>query len=273
MLDFSNTAPRSGRPSHPATLASSGHGFSRAVQTRPGEPFPFARLSNSRCPRHASAKHSSLIVNGNQTPKLEQSLTCTKHSTSQFLIDNFERLHGEVVDPTRPEFRRTAKPRRLQAYCHCSCFSLVAGHCSPPFLIANDLHSREKPCASQQSTYEFLIANEFHSSEIGKSAFFPISLLPCRTASLPASSRSRLSTFNCQRSSLIENDMHSRKESSCCKQGTYEILIENEIQSLLTANFPNLDWNCACDSVESRARYGAKARPEISRRKESDHAC
>ena len=32
-----------------------------------------------------------------------------------------------------------------------------------PFLIDNDMRSRETPCHCKHSTYEFLIDNEFHS--------------------------------------------------------------------------------------------------------------
>ena len=43
--------------------------------------------------------------------------------------------------------------------------SSVTSQSSLRFLIANDLHSREKASASKQSTYEFLIANEFHCAD------------------------------------------------------------------------------------------------------------
>lgn len=40
------------------------------------------------------------------------------------------------------------------------------------------------------------------------------------------------------RESLIENELHSRKNSSYCKQRTYKILIENEFHSQVQAGLP-----------------------------------
>ena len=109
MLNSANSMPRhrNGAPqpiAHAGDPISSGHGFSRAVQTRPQEPSPFvypdagrARLSNSRRLRRASANysHSALSferrtgIMSTNSAKLDFPPNPTKSTTSKFLIDNF----------------------------------------------------------------------------------------------------------------------------------------------------------------------------------------
>ena len=251
MLNLSNTAPRSGRPSDPATVASSGHGFSRAVQTRPGEPYPFALLSKSRCPRHASAKYSALRVNGNQTPKLVQGLTYTKHSTSHFLIDNF-RASAPLAAPTTP---RRSERRREQATPKAGLPAVALAKVSPasspqppPSSTSNRPHPRlEMPVSYRKQTVgpisnrpQFALCN------------FPLA------AQRHVSARSGLPA-----AALIANEMHSREMSSPWKQMTYEMLIANEFHSLREEKVDEVDRNSCPDSVESRASFGAKIRRKI----------
>ena len=109
MLNSANSTPRQRKSApqptaHAGDPVSSGHGFSRAVQTRPQEPSPFvhpdagrARLSNSRSLRRASANysHSALSferrtgIMSTSSAKLDFPPTPAKSTTSNFLIDNF----------------------------------------------------------------------------------------------------------------------------------------------------------------------------------------
>ena len=102
MLNSANstTRQRKGAPqptAHAGDPVLSGHGFSRAVQTRPQEPSPFARLSDSRRLGRSSARysHSALPLKrragimSTTIAKLAFPLTLAKSITSKFLIDNF----------------------------------------------------------------------------------------------------------------------------------------------------------------------------------------
>ena len=61
--------------------------------------------------------------------------------------------------------------------------------------------------------------------------FHPLTTLNESSVSLPLAFQSRLSTLDHRLPSLIANDMHSREESSPCKQTTCNFLIANEIHS------------------------------------------
>ena len=188
MLNWSNsTRQRKGAPqpsAHAGDPVSSGHGFSRAIQTRPQEPSPFvypdvgrARLSNSRRLRRASANdsHSALPskrrtgIMSTSIAKLDFPSTPARSITSNFLIDN---ICTVLRSPT-------SKSTSLGSSSHLHS-SLVTGHgpqvtgscsplvtCHPPLsVIANDTHSREESSACKQSTSKILIANELQRAAL-----------------------------------------------------------------------------------------------------------
>ena len=131
-------------------------------------------------------------------PKLlDSSLTAAKSTTSQFLIDNFCVLcpsHRAPASSIEPLASRTNRPY---------------------FALCNSRLLRGIPNHAHAEIAQTLLR---HGPRLtGHCAL--------------SSGRSRLSTFDCKLSSLIENDMHSREESSACKQSTYHFLIENEFHS------------------------------------------
>jgi hypothetical protein len=77
----------------------SGHGINRAVPLTLLEHPPFVRLTRARC--SSSLRQADAIIELCQlAPKLDFRLNYTKHSTSQFLIDNF-RASVPLATPIR----------------------------------------------------------------------------------------------------------------------------------------------------------------------------
>jgi hypothetical protein len=126
----------------------------------------------------------------NRQPKLlDFPLTHRKHSTSHFLIDNFERSLAFTV------------PKHSSA---------EAGH-SP--LISN------RPCPRLETPVSHRKQTIAPTSNRPQFAFFnsPLSSSSASLAPLLPASRT-----------LIANGTHSRESSSSCKHSTYKILIANE---------------------------------------------
>ncbi|HEV2488595.1 MAG TPA: hypothetical protein VGT03_02210 [Candidatus Acidoferrales bacterium] len=136
------------------------------------------------------------------TPKkLDSSLSLRNYSTSHFLIDNFCMFFRPVLPPASylkpPAFRISNRPSpRLEMPVSHRKQTIAPISNRPQFALCNFLF--RAPAASKQA--------------LAKAGNSPLSLL-----------------------SLIANETHSRKESSSCKYGTYEILIANEFQSLFAA--------------------------------------
>jgi hypothetical protein len=159
--------------------------------------------------------------------KLDHHVTCTKHATSHFLIDNFERLPREGVHPERSR-RVTPLQKR---------FAAKPGPASSIQPRASRISNRQSPelesrlSHRKQRTENFLIAK-----------FRPIlpSAVPAALgagSSLRPSPNFRLSTLNSRLLSLIGNEMHSRAESSGCKQRTSHFLIGNEFHFIKAGRF------------------------------------
>ena len=92
---------------------------------------------------------------------LDFPLTASKSTTSQFLIDNFERSLAFTAPKRASAKAGLSRRSRLSAKADHSRLSALDSRVAS--LIANETHSRADSTASKQSTYEFLIANEFHS--------------------------------------------------------------------------------------------------------------
>ena len=99
--------------------------------------------------------------------------SCCKHSTYEMLIDNEFHCH-ERRSPLSSHASSASLPPSFHS-------RLPTLDCRSPFLIANDMHSREESSSSKQSTYEILIANELHCSanlQIASSIAFSASQSP-----------------------------------------------------------------------------------------------
>jgi hypothetical protein len=179
---------------------------------------------------------------------LDLPLNCRKHSTSQFLIDNFER--SLAFNP--PKQSDACPPWRAQA----SELPTIS-NCQSPELEISLSHRKQR-------TENFLIAksrpmlpslNQHLSREMGP-----------RWQRIPDS---RLSTLNRELPSLIANEPHSREESCACKQTTYKILIANEFYSqdaschplfhhsgeAMTTFVADYPWQCDnCAGISERGR-------------------
>ena len=186
MLNSPNPkTPRRSRAACPIADAEncilSEHGFSLAETAQVPAQVPFARCIRSM--------YSALPDRDRSLKLLDSSLSHTKHTTSQFLIENsctfsspltlltsdLESLNSSSNRPSpRLEMpvshrKQTTGPisnRPKFALCNFRCLSFSASvplcHCaSSPLLIASDMHSRAESSACKQSTYRILIANEF----------------------------------------------------------------------------------------------------------------
>ena len=152
-----------------------------------------------------------------RAPKLlDPMLTYGKHSTSQFLIDNFRAI-SSLAAPNQPHAKTGPTSNRELP--------------TSRILIDNDMRSREESCASKHSTYKILIDNEFRCVNSALQSFTAhsslVTRLPRRNGFIAQAGRT--SDFEPRRSRiLIANEMHSRKQSSHYKQTTYKFLIANE---------------------------------------------
>ena len=187
MLNSPNPkTPHRGRAACPIADAEncilSEHGFSLAETAQVLAQVPFARCIRSM--------YSALPDRDRSLKLLDSSLSHTKHTTSQFLIENsctfsspltlltsnLEFLNSSSNRPSpRLEIlvshrKQTVGPisnRPKFALCNFRCLSFSASvtpchFASSPVLIANDMHSHAESSACKQSTYRILIANEFH---------------------------------------------------------------------------------------------------------------
>jgi hypothetical protein len=237
-MTFSNSPPRpqSSEPSPPPrrpALASLGWSGTCPKRSRGNSDIggqPYSGVSTSEVPPLACATSA-----WNAGAKLlDPELTRRKQRTSQFLIDNYRVLY--------PPFSFPASSTQPRA-------SRISNRQSP------ELESRLSH--RKQRTENFLIAK-----------FRPIlpSAVPAALgadSSLRPSPNFRLSTLNSRLLSLIGNEMHSRAESSGCKQRTSHFLIGNEFRSCKSPKSAKVDWSCALASVESRASHSATARCRI----------
>jgi hypothetical protein len=190
-------------------LALSGHGFNRAVLPSPLASLPFARFSSSRRPwracakssswprlfspafvrrceqlapfarfsssrrlRRACAKSSPRPLRISRSAKLDHLVTHTKHTTSHFLIDNFcVPFALTPISKAQPGLTLLLRDRPARGSRFRPCSPLVTRHSPLPFLIGNEMHSREKSSYCKHTTYKFLIGNEFHPRRIRFSGF------------------------------------------------------------------------------------------------------
>jgi hypothetical protein len=230
-MTFSNSPPRpqSSEPSPPPrrpALASLGWSGTCPKRSRGNSDIggqPYSGVSTSEVPPLACATSA-----WNAGAKLlDPELTRRKHRTSQFLIDNYRVLYPPFSFPAS-----SIQPRA----------SRISNRQSP------ELESRLSH--RKQRTENFLIAK------------FRLILRSANMSAAQAACPS-LATSHSSLSFLIGNEMHSRAESSVCKQRTSHFLIGNEFQSCKSLKSAKVDWSCALASVESRASHSPTARCRI----------
>ena len=145
--------------------------------------------------------------------KLDVHVTRTKHSTSHFLIDNFCTFTG------LPQVAGFG-PSTSSASC-----DSFASSFSPASRISN------RPCPRLETPVTHR-----------KQTIAPISNRPQFSLCKLGAFDSLSPTFNLGHPTsrtLIANDLHSRKESSTCKQSTYQFLIANEFHLQNLPHQPN----------------------------------
>ena len=203
--------------------ASSGHGFSHAVQTRPQKASPFARLFDSPRLRRASARYSPCLfppsgskgIMSTSDAKLDFHVSQLKSITSIFLIDNSCTHSWSQAFPA-------------------SSFQPPASRNSNRHIpeLETGLSHRKQSIGPLSNRHKFAFCQRAALTLSAVEGFIPRLPLP---ASLPSSSHSQLSTLYCKLPFLIANDLHSREESSNWKQSTYSFLIANEFHTRISS--------------------------------------
>ena len=234
MLRFSNFAPRRRIVAPPRALwhtQSHDRWIFSAEDYGAPQPALSARV-NPAAQQFFCSYHDSFRIMSTSTAKLDFFISPIVSITSKSLIDN---LNGFSM-----------KPFTLSVVVgshSLACSSLVTRHLSlfsnrPSPRLEIPVSYRKQRIGTISNRPKFALCNFRH-------LFFPASLRPCLFASSPL---------------LIANDMHSREESSHCKQSTYKILIANEIHLLSAPKTFEINVNRPCNSANSAASSVFKTR-------------